>query len=81
MLVAVMIMWYSEGSIYISIYKGGCVFLMITVRLLPHAKFARSDHREDALHFRWQNDFIGGHIWFVVEHQLKLKNDLSLIDE
>ena len=32
--------------------KGGCVFLMIAVPMLPQAEFGRSDHREYALRFK-----------------------------
>ena len=31
--------------------KVGCVFPMIVVSLLPHAKVGPNDHREDATHF------------------------------
>ena len=40
----------------------GCIFVMVTVHMLPHAEFGRNDHREDAPHFnnpikgiKWQN--------------------------
>ena len=32
-------------------YKVGCVFLMVIVYMLPHAKIRRNDHREGASHF------------------------------
>ena len=31
--------------------KGGCVFLMVAVPMLPQAEFGRNDHWEYALHF------------------------------
>ena len=51
MLVAVMIMWYSEGSIYISIYKEGCVYPMVIWSEFRLGKYRDDDHREDAPHF------------------------------
>ena len=32
--------------------KVGCVFSMVIVSILSHAEFGRTDHREDAAHFR-----------------------------
>ena len=32
-------------------YKPGCIFLMVFVFILPHAKFGSNDYREDAPHF------------------------------
>ena len=38
--------------------KVGCVFLMVVVPMLPHAKFGRNDRGEYALHFIAYQEFI-----------------------
>ena len=39
-------------------FKGGCVFPVAIVSMLPHAEFGPNDHREDAPHFSfYRTDF------------------------
>ena len=52
--------------------KVGCVFAMVVVSILPHAKFGRNDHREDAPHFRIQ--LFRPILWMLQVHALPMQH-------